>query len=166
MAHWPRNIYREDILKRSWWLHIILVVVWGMERSRRSLAGGNLPLLVHVYPGVLEPRTSHIDRFSSDSVFLPPGMSWPQIPPKNNTTSNSHILFAPITLSCVQAHRLARPAVSLCPQKKTTPCVMSPVIRHKAMMHVMIRQSTKRRARRSEQAQETSQVRTEIPAHR
>ena len=28
-AHWPMHIYREDALRRAWWLHAILVVVWG-----------------------------------------------------------------------------------------------------------------------------------------
>ena len=28
-THWPRHIYREDVQRRAWWLHIILVVVWG-----------------------------------------------------------------------------------------------------------------------------------------
>ena len=27
-THWPLNIYEEEKLKRTWWLHIILVVVW------------------------------------------------------------------------------------------------------------------------------------------
>ena len=38
-THWPRHIYREEILRRAWWLHIILVVVWGMECGCRWLGG-------------------------------------------------------------------------------------------------------------------------------
>ena len=30
-AHEPRYIYREEILRWAWWLHTILVVVWGMD---------------------------------------------------------------------------------------------------------------------------------------
>ena len=26
---WPQHTYKEEILMRAWWLHIILVVVWG-----------------------------------------------------------------------------------------------------------------------------------------
>ena len=33
-THWPRYIYREEIMRRAWWLNIILVVVW-----RRWLGG-------------------------------------------------------------------------------------------------------------------------------
>ena len=28
-GHCPKHIYKEDVLRRSWLLHIILVVVWG-----------------------------------------------------------------------------------------------------------------------------------------
>ena len=28
-VHGPRYTYREEILRWAWWLHIILVVVWG-----------------------------------------------------------------------------------------------------------------------------------------
>ena len=38
-TYWPRHIYREDELRWAWWLHIILVVVWGMECGRRWLGG-------------------------------------------------------------------------------------------------------------------------------
>ena len=38
-THWPRHKYREDVLRWSWWLHTILVVVWGMECDRRWLGG-------------------------------------------------------------------------------------------------------------------------------
>ena len=38
-THWPRHIYREDVLRWEWWLHIILVIVWGMECGRRWLGG-------------------------------------------------------------------------------------------------------------------------------
>ena len=30
-AHEPRYIYREEILRWAWWLHTILVVVWGLN---------------------------------------------------------------------------------------------------------------------------------------
>ena len=30
-TQWPRYIYREEVLRRKWWLHTILVVVWGLE---------------------------------------------------------------------------------------------------------------------------------------
>ena len=38
-THWPRYIYREDVLRRAWWLHTILVVIWGIE-SRNVVIGG------------------------------------------------------------------------------------------------------------------------------
>ena len=28
---WPIYIYREDMLRRAWWLNTILAVVWGMD---------------------------------------------------------------------------------------------------------------------------------------
>ena len=27
-TRWPSHIYREDVLRRAWWLHAILVVLW------------------------------------------------------------------------------------------------------------------------------------------
>ena len=27
--HWPIHMYKEDILRWTWWLHAILGVVWG-----------------------------------------------------------------------------------------------------------------------------------------
>ena len=30
-THCPPNIYREDVLRREWWLHVILVVVLGLD---------------------------------------------------------------------------------------------------------------------------------------
>ena len=30
-THWPRRIHREDVLRRAWWLHIILAVIFMHE---------------------------------------------------------------------------------------------------------------------------------------
>ena len=30
-TQWPSHTYREDVLRRAWWLHAILVVVLGLE---------------------------------------------------------------------------------------------------------------------------------------
>ena len=53
-THWPQHIYREDVLRWAWWLHIILVVVWGMECDRRWLGG----FLAQSSVGKSKPRKS------------------------------------------------------------------------------------------------------------
>ena len=50
-GHWPRYTYKEEILRRAWWFHAILVVVWGVDSDcGRRWLGGILAQWV-VFPG-------------------------------------------------------------------------------------------------------------------
>ena len=73
---WPRYMYREDILRREWWLHIILVVVWGMECDRRWLGrlGGILAQWHSRHGKIKTPKVP----MSMPSLLLSVRLSWCQ----------------------------------------------------------------------------------------
>ena len=80
---WPSGIYGEEIPRRSWWLHAILVVVWGwnvvvgvgseMAQSERWM----------VFPGSFCPLGAFLPRNVVPATITPhaPRAATPRTPP-------------------------------------------------------------------------------------
>ena len=45
---WQRCTHREEILRRIWWFHIFLVVLWGKDTELRDVVGCCLLLAWHL----------------------------------------------------------------------------------------------------------------------